>query len=119
MARAGKSLPRSSGLRAAADDLGRGQKLRAAATQRAALAGALPENLLTRRRKQATLLKAASPRCVRFVAMGQERTLSDAASRTNLRYKKAPSLRGHDVTSHVQCTAVNSSTVRLSVNLNK
>src|SRR6516165_6308901 len=31
MARAGKSLLRSSGLRAAADDLGRGQKLRATA----------------------------------------------------------------------------------------
>ena len=45
-------------LRAAADDLGRGQKLRAAASQRAALAGALPENLLTRRRNQ-----AAWPRC--------------------------------------------------------
>src|SRR5258708_17668100 len=49
MARAGKSRLRSSGLRAAADDLGRGQKLRAAAGQGAALAGALPENLLTRR----------------------------------------------------------------------
>ncbi len=33
----------------------RGQKLRAAAGQRAALAGALPENLLTRRRNQAAL----------------------------------------------------------------
>src|SRR5262249_62234227 len=52
MGRAGKSLLRSSGLRAAADDLGRGQKLRAAAGQRAALAGALAENLLTRRRNQ-------------------------------------------------------------------
>jgi hypothetical protein len=72
MARAGKSLLRSSGLRVAADDLGRGQKLRAAATQRAALAGALPENLLTRRRKQATLRRASpSRRHVRFVAMGQ------------------------------------------------
>src|SRR5215470_230128 len=49
MGRAGRSLLRSSGLRAAADDLGRGQKLRAAAGQRAALAGALPEILLTRR----------------------------------------------------------------------
>src|SRR6516162_5978638 len=49
MGRAGKSLLRSSGLRAAVDDLGRGQKLRAAAGQRAALAGALAENLLTRR----------------------------------------------------------------------
>src|SRR5258708_32096808 len=49
MARAGKSRLRSSGLRAAADDLGRGQKLRAAAGQGAALAGALSENLLTRR----------------------------------------------------------------------
>src|SRR5262245_4061944 len=48
MARAGKSPVRSSGLRAAADDLGRGQKLRAAAGQCAALAGALPENLLKR-----------------------------------------------------------------------
>jgi len=48
MARAGKSRLRSSGLRAAADDLGRGQKLRAAAGQRASLAGALSENLLTR-----------------------------------------------------------------------
>src|SRR5947207_11710862 len=47
MARAGKSLLGSSGPRAA-DNLGRGQKLRAAAGQRAALAGALPENLLTR-----------------------------------------------------------------------
>jgi hypothetical protein len=35
-------------LRTAADDLGRGQKLRAAAGQRAALACALPENLLNR-----------------------------------------------------------------------
>src|SRR5580692_5981526 len=49
MARAGKSRLGSSGLRAAADDLGREQKLRAAAGQGAALAGALPENLLTRR----------------------------------------------------------------------
>src|SRR5215831_18240325 len=49
MGRAGKSLLRSSGLRAAADDLGSAQKLRAAAGQRAALAGALAENLLTRR----------------------------------------------------------------------
>src|SRR5215467_13301806 len=49
MARAGKSRLRSSGLRAAADNLGRGQKLRAAAGQGAALAGTLPENLLTRR----------------------------------------------------------------------
>src|SRR6476660_2643625 len=48
MARAGKSLLGSSGPRAA-DNLGRGQKLRAAAGQCAALAGALPENLLTRR----------------------------------------------------------------------
>src|SRR5207247_2734645 len=46
MARAGKSLLGSSGPRAA-DNLGRGQKLRAAAGQRAALAGALSENLLT------------------------------------------------------------------------
>ena len=50
MARAGKSRLRSSGFRAAADDLGRGQKLHPAADQRATLAGALPENLLTRRR---------------------------------------------------------------------
>src|SRR5215467_11863655 len=57
MARAGKSRLRSFGLRAAADDLGRGQKLRAAAAQCAALAGALPENLLTRLRDQAV------PRC--------------------------------------------------------
>src|SRR6476620_6241123 len=49
MARAGESRLRFSGLRASADDLGRGQKLRAAAGQRAALASALPENLLTRR----------------------------------------------------------------------
>src|SRR6516165_3669970 len=55
MARAGKSLLRSSGLRASADDLGRGQKLRAAADQCAALAGALPENLLTRHPNQAVL----------------------------------------------------------------
>src|SRR6516165_47206 len=48
MARAGESRLRFSGLRASADDLGRGQKLRAAAGQRAALASALPENLLTR-----------------------------------------------------------------------
>src|SRR6516162_9217650 len=48
MARAGEARLRFSGLRASADDLGRGQKLRAAADQRAALAGALPENLLTR-----------------------------------------------------------------------
>ena len=47
MARAGKSRLRSSGCRASADDLGRGQKLRAATGQREALAGALPENLLT------------------------------------------------------------------------
>jgi hypothetical protein len=60
MGRAGKSRLRSSGLRAAADDLGRGQKLRAAAGQRAALAGALPENLLMRRRNQA-VLRCASP----------------------------------------------------------
>lgn len=53
MARAGKSRLRFSGLREAADDLGRGQKLRATADQRAALAGALPENLLTRRRDRA------------------------------------------------------------------
>src|SRR6516162_5902639 len=50
MGRSGKSRLRSSGLRAAADDLGRGQKLRAAAGQRAALAGTLSENLLTRGR---------------------------------------------------------------------
>src|SRR5262249_7509220 len=49
MARAEKSLLRFSGLRASADDLGSAQKLRAAAGQRAALAGALAENLLTRR----------------------------------------------------------------------
>ena len=55
MERAGKSLLRSSGLRASADNLGRGQKLRAAAGQGAALAGALPENLLTRRRDKAAL----------------------------------------------------------------
>src|SRR4029077_19594532 len=53
MGRAGKSRLRSSGLRAAADDLGRGQKLRAAGSQGAALAGALPENLLKHRRSQA------------------------------------------------------------------
>ena len=37
--------------RAAADDLGRGQKLRAAGSQGAALPGALPANLLKHRRK--------------------------------------------------------------------
>jgi hypothetical protein len=41
--------------RASADDLGRGQKLYAAAGQSAALAGAIPENLLMRRRNQALL----------------------------------------------------------------
>jgi hypothetical protein len=41
-------------------DLGRRQKLRAAAGQRAAPEGALPENLLTRRRNQA-VLRPASP----------------------------------------------------------
>src|SRR5262249_1822190 len=56
MARAGKSLLRVSGLRAAADDLGREQKLCAAAAQRATLAGALPENPLTRRCNQAVRL---------------------------------------------------------------
>jgi hypothetical protein len=49
----------ASGLRAAADDLGRRQKLRATADQRAALAGALPENLLTRRRDRAVLRRAS------------------------------------------------------------
>src|SRR5262249_641907 len=68
MGRAGKSLLRSSRLSAAVDDLGRGQKLRAASGQRAALAGALAENLLTRRRKcrvftikGATMLKKVVP----------------------------------------------------------
>ena len=56
MGRAGRSLLRSSGRWAAADDLGRGQKLRAAAGQRAALAGALPEILLTRRRNPPRLV---------------------------------------------------------------
>jgi hypothetical protein len=41
------------------DNLGRGQKLRATADQRAALAGALPENLLTRRRDRAVLRRAS------------------------------------------------------------
>jgi hypothetical protein len=58
---------RSSGLRAAADDLGRRQKLRATADQRAALAGALPENLLTRRRDRA-VLRRASPSLAPAVA---------------------------------------------------
>src|SRR5436190_1288407 len=49
MARTGESRLRFSGLGASADDFGRGQKLRAAAGQRAALASALPERLLTRR----------------------------------------------------------------------
>ena len=50
----------ASGLRAAADDLGRRQKLRATADQRAALAGALPENLLTCRRDRAVLRRGIS-----------------------------------------------------------
>src|SRR5262245_2738268 len=59
MESAGKSLLRSSGLRAAPDDLGRGQKLRAAAGQRAALAGAFPENLLKRRRDSTCAVQLA------------------------------------------------------------
>jgi hypothetical protein len=57
----------ASGLRAAADDLGRRQKLRATADQRAALAGALPENLLTCRRDRA-VLRRASPSLAPAVA---------------------------------------------------
>jgi ATPase subunit of ABC transporter with duplicated ATPase domains len=60
MGRARKSRLRSSGLRAAADDLGRGQKLRAAAGQRAALASALAENLLTHRRSSGSIFKGES-----------------------------------------------------------
>src|SRR5215471_862902 len=60
MGRAGKSCIRSFGLQAAVDDLGRGQKLCAAAGQRAALARALPENLLTRRRDQAVSARSRS-----------------------------------------------------------
>src|SRR5215470_3712536 len=60
MGSAGKSLLRLSGLRAAADDLGRGQKLRAAAGQRAALASALAENLLTYRRGSGRIFKGES-----------------------------------------------------------
>src|SRR5262245_33898038 len=48
MERAGKSLLRSSGLEAAADNLRRRQKLHAATGQRAALAGAFSEKLLKR-----------------------------------------------------------------------
>src|SRR5215471_13018967 len=69
MGRAGKSLLRSSRLWAAVDDLGRGQKLRAASGQRAALAGALAENLLTRPCNQISGIDSSAGH-VRFTPKG-------------------------------------------------
>src|SRR5262249_31674837 len=69
MESAGKSLLRSSGLRAAADDLGAGQKLLAAAGQRAALAGAFPENLLKRRPRSTCAAQLECPLWVKSKRM--------------------------------------------------